>query len=610
MTFTASGPVSLSGNEVTITGAGSVTITAHQAGAGDYSAAADVEQSFSVAKAGQTILFGPLAGKTYGDTPFNVSASGGLSGNDVTFSIFSGPATISGSEVTITGAGDVTVRASQAGNANYLAAASVDLTFTVAKATQSISFSAPATARSTDVITLEATGGDSGNAVTFSVFSGPGSLAGDVLTFTGAGTVVVRASQAGSANYEAAADVDQTITVALNHAPVAVVDAVTTTTGDTTLYPLANDTDAEGDLLEIDSVSNTAQVKIVGRSLIIKEGFTGQFDYVVTDGSGTDTGTVTVTAGAEVTGARFWSGLLYDAGGAVVGRAHIAGIIGQNSSVSLRVGGTAAIAKFRLTAPSVEVVTTLGTFTVDVTGTGRLDVTLKSGSNTFSGRLRPANQSAPRGVYHVALAGAERAVVPGGGVARIVVGVDGKMTVTCRLPDTKTVTFNSNICDNGSFTFYGMVPGTSPRAAVSGECTLANLLQTDVTGELLWVKPVQSPATGLHRTGVDTVLTANGSAFIAGSALPNGAVSVHLEGGNLASEINLSGTVVPGRVSATGASFTWNMNPKAPAWIKATLTLPSRTNPVIGGGLYLPKSNRVWGWFPGTTVGGYFEIAP
>src|SRR5687767_15630410 len=51
----------------------------------------------------------------------------------VTFSVVSGSATISGSTVTITGAGTVTVRASQSGDANYNAASNVDRSFTVAK---------------------------------------------------------------------------------------------------------------------------------------------------------------------------------------------------------------------------------------------------------------------------------------------------------------------------------------------------------------------------------------------------------------------------------------------------------------------------------------------
>jgi hypothetical protein len=42
--------------------------------------------------------------------------------------------------------------------------------------------------------------------------SGPGALTGNLLTFTSAGTVTVRASQAGNANYVAATDVDKGIT--------------------------------------------------------------------------------------------------------------------------------------------------------------------------------------------------------------------------------------------------------------------------------------------------------------------------------------------------------------------------------------------------------------
>ena len=92
-----------------------------------------VSSMFGVAKQDQTITFGPLANKTYGDAAFAVSgtASSGLA---VGFSIVSGPATISGSTVTITGAGTVTVRASQSGDANWNAATSVDQSFTVAKA--------------------------------------------------------------------------------------------------------------------------------------------------------------------------------------------------------------------------------------------------------------------------------------------------------------------------------------------------------------------------------------------------------------------------------------------------------------------------------------------
>ncbi len=85
---------------------------------------------------------------------------------------------------------------------------------TVNAAQQVITFSVPSSLTyGASAITLAATGGASGNPVTYTV-SGPATLSGSVLTMTGAGTVTITASQAGSANYAAAKPVSQTITVA------------------------------------------------------------------------------------------------------------------------------------------------------------------------------------------------------------------------------------------------------------------------------------------------------------------------------------------------------------------------------------------------------------
>ncbi|HEY3319857.1 MAG TPA: kelch repeat-containing protein, partial [Planctomycetota bacterium] len=169
----------------------------------------------------QTITFAALTNKVFGDAPFTVSATGGASGNPVTFVIASGPATINGSEITLTGAGLVTVRASQAGNANYSAAADVDQSFNVAQAAQAITFGALSGKTYGDApFTVSATGGASGNPVTFVIASGPATINGNEITLTGAGLVTVRASQAGNANYSTAADVDQSFTVAKANATV------------------------------------------------------------------------------------------------------------------------------------------------------------------------------------------------------------------------------------------------------------------------------------------------------------------------------------------------------------------------------------------------------
>jgi len=108
----------------------------------DYNGASK-DVAINVLKASQTITFGALANKTYGDAPFTVSSTGGASGNPVTFSA-SGNCTASGtngSTITITGAGGCTVTASQAGNGNYNAAPDVVRSFSIAKATATISLS-------------------------------------------------------------------------------------------------------------------------------------------------------------------------------------------------------------------------------------------------------------------------------------------------------------------------------------------------------------------------------------------------------------------------------------------------------------------------------------
>ena len=85
---------------------------------------------YPIVKTDQTITFDPLSTRTYGEAPFALSAMAS-SGLPVTFSIVSGPATNAGDTITLTGAGTVTVRASQAGNNNFNPAPDVDRSFTV-----------------------------------------------------------------------------------------------------------------------------------------------------------------------------------------------------------------------------------------------------------------------------------------------------------------------------------------------------------------------------------------------------------------------------------------------------------------------------------------------
>jgi hypothetical protein len=135
-----SGPATVVGNTLTITGAGNVTVTASQAGSANYLAASDVAHTFTVAQATQTITFAALPNKTYTDADFVLSASSS-STLPVSFAV-SGNATLlpDGHTVHLTGAGSVTVTASQAGNTNYLPATDVAHSFSIAKATATLAF--------------------------------------------------------------------------------------------------------------------------------------------------------------------------------------------------------------------------------------------------------------------------------------------------------------------------------------------------------------------------------------------------------------------------------------------------------------------------------------
>jgi probable HAF family extracellular repeat protein len=96
----------------------------------------------TTAKQEQTITFAQPADRTFGAAPFQLLASAS-SGLPVTFEVVSGPATIEGHLLTMTGSGNVTVRARQNGDAAFNAAPPVERTFTVAKATPVINWAEP-----------------------------------------------------------------------------------------------------------------------------------------------------------------------------------------------------------------------------------------------------------------------------------------------------------------------------------------------------------------------------------------------------------------------------------------------------------------------------------
>lgn len=209
-TVITSGPATISGNTITITGAGLVTVTASQAGDDNHFAATDVVRTFNVAKAKPTVN---VTGGTFTYDTHSHPATGsvtGVFGEDLgapTFTYTPGGSTAP------TNAGTYSVQASYAGSDNY-ESGSATAQIVINKADQTISFGTIANHTYGDAaITLSATS-TSGLDVTFSVASGPATLAGNTLSITGASSVKIKAAQAGDSNYNAAPSVFQTFEVA------------------------------------------------------------------------------------------------------------------------------------------------------------------------------------------------------------------------------------------------------------------------------------------------------------------------------------------------------------------------------------------------------------
>jgi len=125
--------VTYNGSSTAPTAAGSYPVSASVSNA-TYTAS-PVSGTLTVAKATQPISFAALPSRQLGSAPFTVSATGGASGNAVTFS--AAPDTVctasgtNGTTITLVGVGTCTVTANQMGNANYLAASPVSQAFSV-----------------------------------------------------------------------------------------------------------------------------------------------------------------------------------------------------------------------------------------------------------------------------------------------------------------------------------------------------------------------------------------------------------------------------------------------------------------------------------------------
>ena len=224
----SAGICSVSGTTVTPLGAGICTILADQAGSAGYHPAAQAQQSFAIGRASQAISFAsmpPVPAAVAG--PDYVIAASSSSGLPVSFAAApasAGICSVSGTAVSLDGAGTCTVVASQGGNAVYDPADPVQQSFTVGPGAptlspQTISFTSTAPGAAVVGGTAYTVGAaaSSGLAVVFTLASasaGVCTLSGATVSLVGVGACTINANQAGNASYLPALQVQQSFTVA------------------------------------------------------------------------------------------------------------------------------------------------------------------------------------------------------------------------------------------------------------------------------------------------------------------------------------------------------------------------------------------------------------
>ena len=162
----------------------------------------------------QRIIFPPILSKKMFGTSFvlNAKASSGL---PVSYSVLAGPATISGSTVTIVGVGMVALAADQVGDGTYSNAPQVIRIFNSSKAYQKIEKFAKIsnTTIKSAPFTVTLPTSNSGLQVHIKV-KGPASRSGNILTLSGkVGRVDLVATQLGNGNYHAASPVSTSFVV-------------------------------------------------------------------------------------------------------------------------------------------------------------------------------------------------------------------------------------------------------------------------------------------------------------------------------------------------------------------------------------------------------------
>src|SRR5579871_2796425 len=373
VSYGVTGPATIAGSTLTITGAGTVTVTAMQAGNTNYAPATPVPQTFTVSKAQLTVT-ATNASMLFGQTlpTFTYTIAGFVNGDAQSVVTGAPTETTTATPSSPVGTYPITIGAGTLTAANYTFAF-VNGTLTVGVASQTITFGAlPDVTYGAAPITLGGTA-SSGLAVSYGV-TGPATIAGTTLTITGAGAVTVTATQAGNGNYTAATPVPQTFNVNKASLAVKATDAsmVFGQSVPTLAYTISGfvngDTQAVVTGTPTETTTGTSSSPVGTYPITIKAGTLTAANYTFTFTNGTltiagATQTITFTALAKVT-----------YGAAPIG---LTATASSGLAVSYGVTGPATIAGSTLT----------------ITGAGTVTVTAMQAGNTNYAPATPVPQT-------------------------------------------------------------------------------------------------------------------------------------------------------------------------------------------------------------------------
>jgi hypothetical protein len=194
--------VDICGNVVQIVGVGTATITATQAQTNVYYTS-DISNSLTVSPGEPTITIN-IPALTFGtDTSFNLNASSNSNGAFTYSSSNTSIVDICGNVVTINGAGDATITATQDASGNYTSG-SKSVTVNVAKATPSLTWyqnNIPKTYGDVSFTLVNPSSNSSGVFTYSSLDTTIASISGNVVTIVGAGIATITATQVATDNY-------------------------------------------------------------------------------------------------------------------------------------------------------------------------------------------------------------------------------------------------------------------------------------------------------------------------------------------------------------------------------------------------------------------------